>query len=391
MKEQRLVELFDLYLKRNISEQDELELMKLLTDPELQDLKSTLIEKLYDEQPLFYQMNEAHADNIFNEIIRKAKPVQRKLWSQIAVAASVLLIVSSGIFFFYLNKTSKHAKVDKVVITTPKDVKSPATNRATIKLGNGQIVYLDSTANGIVATQGNVQLKKLADGKIRYNGTSTTPTVTYNTLTNPRGSKVIYITLNDGSRIWLNAGSSVTFPVAFTGRERKVSITGEAYFEVAHNAAMPFKVSKGNMEVTVLGTHFNVNAYDDESDIKVTLLEGSVKMSMVKGQSSKLKPGQQAVATDAGKLRIENGVDIGVVMAWKNGEFQFGESASIADVMKQLARWYDVDIQYNGMVTGHIGGGISREVNLSQVLKMLEMTGGVKFDVEGRKVVVSNE
>ncbi|MEO6133770.1 MAG: FecR domain-containing protein [Ginsengibacter sp.] len=388
MKEQRLAELFELYVKRNISEQDELELMTLLIDPELQDVKNRLIEKSYDEQPLFYRMNEAHADNIFNEIVIKAKPVQRKLWSQIAVAASVLLIVSSGIYFLYLNKTSKQATNDKIVITTPLDVTAPAINRATIQLANGQIVYLDSTANGIVATQSNVQLKKLADGNITYNGSSTTPTVSYNTLTNPRGSKVINITLNDGSRVWLNAGSSVTYPVAFAGRERKISIIGEAYFEVAHNAAMPFKVSKGNMEVTVLGTHFNVNAYDDESDIKVTLLEGSVKMSMLHGQWAMLKAGEQAVATDAGKLEIKNGVDMDMIMAWKNGEFQFGEATSIADIMKQIAKWYDLDIEYEGTVTGHIGGVISRNVNLSQVLKMLEMTGAVKFNVEGRKVVV---
>lgn len=268
---------------------------------------------------------------------------------------------------------------------------APAINRATIQLANGQIVYLDSTANGIVATQSNVQLKKLADGNITYNGSSTTPTVSYNTLTNPRGSKVINITLNDGSRVWLNAGSSVTYPVAFAGRERKVSIIGEAYFEVAHNAAMPFKVIKENMEVTVLGTHFNVNAYDDESDIKVTLLEGRVKMSILHNQWAMMKPGEQAVATDAGKLEIKKGIDMEMVMAWKNGEFQFGEATSIADIMKQLARWYDVDIEYKAMVTGHIGGVISRDVNISQVLKMLEMTGGVKFDVEGRKMVVSTK
>ena len=157
------------------------------------------------------------------------------------------------------------------------DVNPPGTNRAAITLANGQTIYLDSAANGSLTTQENVEIVKLADGQIVYRG-SARETV-YNTLTNPRNSKVIDITLADGSRVWLNAGSSLVFPVAFTGRERKVSVTGEAYFEVAHRAAIPFKVRKGETEITVLGTRFNVNAYDDDDALRVTLLERSVKVS----------------------------------------------------------------------------------------------------------------
>ena len=245
---------------------------------------------------------------------------------------------------------------------------------------------LDSASNGSLATEGNTRIEKLSDGQIVYTGKETGE-MEYNTLTVPRGSKIASITLSDGTKVWLNSSSSLTYPVAFAGNERDVKISGEAYFEVAHNAAKPFKVIKGETLITVLGTHFNVNAYEDESSIKVTLLQGAVKVD--RGTLTKLlKPGQQAqVSSD---IKINNEVNVDEVMAWKNGEFQFGEAADIHSIMREIARWYDVDIEYKGDISGHIGGTISRDENVSQVLSMLEMTGAVKFLIEGKKIVVTS-
>ena len=270
-------------------------------------------------------------------------------------------------------------------------MKAPETNKAMITLANGQKVYLDSAVNGTLAMQGNVKLVKLANGQIAYQTASgeTINEIKYNTLTNPRGSKVIDMTLADGSQVWLNAGSSVTYPVAFVGNERRVAITGEAYFEVAHNTAMPFKVSKGEMEVTVLGTHFNVNAYDDESDIKVTLLEGSVKVikgpSTGSGLQTVLKPGQQAQVTN--EVKVVNDADLEQVMAWKNGLFNM-KGTDLAALMRQVARWYDVQVSYEGpQQQKSFGGSINRDVDLSDVLKALEQYG-IHFRMEKGKVII---
>ena len=185
----------------------------------------------------------------------------------------------------------------------------------------------------------------------------------------------------------MNAASSIRFPASFTGSERKVEITGEAYFEVAKNPAMPFTVAVNGMNVEVLGTHFNINSYTDEAAIKTTLLEGAVKVT--KGSAMAiLSPGQQAQLTSNGQIGVNKNIDVDEVMAWKNGKFQFGDKVDIGTIMRQIARWYDVDVEYKGVFTKHFGGSISREVNISQVLKVLETTGDVKYKVEGRKVIV---
>jgi transmembrane sensor len=209
--------------------------------------------------------------------------------------------------------------------------------------------------------------------------------VVYNTISTPRGGQY-QLMLADGSKVWLNAASSLRFPASFVGKERKVELLGEAYFEVAKNAKMPFKVKVNGMEVEVLGTHFNINSYENESTIRTTLLEGSVKINK-NNSSSLLKPGQQAQMNKAGEIKIINDADVEEAIAWKEGKFQF-DRADIHDIMRQLTRWYDVDVEYKGTVSSHFGGTISRDVNLSQVLNMLHLTGEVKFQVEDRKVVV---
>ncbi len=299
-------------------------------------------------------------------------------WKRWAVAASIILVLGLGSYFAFFHKNRKQE--ERVKVIPADDVEAPKITKAMITLADGRNVSIDSLT---ALTQGNVAITKTADGKIIYSGASSE--MLYNTLSNPRGSKVIDMTLADGSRVWLNAGSSVRYPVAFVGKERKVSITGEAYFEVTHDATKPFYVSKDDMSIQVLGTHFNVNAYDDEKDIKVTLLEGSVKVSN-NAANSLLKPGQQASVTN--DVKVINNVDLEQVMAWKNGRFQF-EGSGIEEVMRQITRWYDVEVVYEVKPQEvHFRGGISRNVEASKVFKMLETTDAVHFRIEGKKVFV---
>jgi ferric-dicitrate binding protein FerR (iron transport regulator) len=213
-------------------------------------------------------------------------------------------------------------------------------------------------------------------------------------LTVPRGGGIAGITLSDGTRVWLNAGSSLTYPVVFTGTQRKVIMSGESYFEVADNAARPFIVKKGDNEVTVLGTHFNVNAYDDEQVIKVTLLEGSVKVSQLATKEARLvSPGQQVYITESPgtrpKMELRKNADIEKEMAWKNGIFNFDQEP-ITEIMLQLTRWYDADISYEGGIPEDLFSGIiKRDKNVSQVLKLLEKTNRVHFKIDGRKITVA--
>lgn len=310
----------------------------------------------------------------------------RHLWVRWAAAAAVILFLA-GEYWYFQHQRSTLRQAQAPVAS--QDVKAPETNRATITLANGRKIYLDSAADGELATESNVNLVKTSDGTIIYTSQKGAggEQLQYNTLYNPRGSKVITLTLSDGSRIWLNAESSITYPIAFTGNKRNVQITGEAYFEVAHNPAMPFSVSKKDVTVEVLGTHFNVNAYEDEDEIRVTLLEGSVE---VKRETSnvKVRPGEQAVTGGNGQLVINKDVDLDAVMAWKNGLFHF-ENSTIREVMRQIARWYDVDVSYEGKIPDmKFGGEITRNTNVSQVLKILEESN-VHFKIEGKKIIVT--
>ena len=307
--------------------------------------------------------------------------LSRKYWW---AAASIVLVLGFSTYFLVFNKTLKPSSI--VITTEPNDVSAPQSNKAMVTLSNGQKVFLDSISNGVLAVQGNVKLVKLASGEIVYQSSGElSGKIQYNTLENPRGSKVINMVLADGSKVWLNAGSSLNYPVAFVGSERKVSVSGEAYFEVAHDASKPFVVHNGSMDVRVLGTHFNVNAFeDDDNNIKVTLLEGSVKIS--NGSSNGLlEPGQQALVSK--EMKILNDVDLNKVMAWKNGYFQF-DKASLQSVLKQVSRWYDIEVIYEGKnQPREFVGEIERDLSLSEVLKILEINK-VNFTLEGKKLIV---
>ncbi|MSP08238.1 MAG: DUF4974 domain-containing protein [Chitinophagaceae bacterium] len=294
----------------------------------------------------------------------KIIPFYRQPIFRMVAAASVLFVIFFGTYF-YVTKPSSKTLVNQSIVK--KDVMAPSSSKATITLANGQIVALDGISSGtLVASQGAVNVMKTEDGQIVYKGTS--KQIAYNTLYNPRGSKVISLRLNDGSIVWLNSQSSIRYPVAFVGDERQVEITGEAYFEVAKNLTKKFIVASNGLNIEVLGTHFNVNSYNDNKNIKVTLLEGSVKI--IKGAGTFiLKPGQQAQV--ANEIQVLNGANIESVMAWKNGFFSFS-GTSVEELMNILGRWYNVEIVFNKSIPNRqFGGQIATSANLSQVVKVL--------------------
>ncbi len=305
-------------------------------------------------------------------------------WSRFAAAALIFGVLASGYYLFFQYRAKEPAdSVAKLSIQT--DIAPPSGNKATLTLADGREIDLDSRGNGIIALQDDIAINKGANGEISYVGDATRE-VSFNTLSVPRGSIPLSLTLADGSQIWLNVGSSLTYPTAFTGRERRVKIAGEAYFEVAPNASVPFIVEHENVSIRVLGTHFNVNAYEDEAEEQITLLEGAVQVDK-NSLSQKLNPGQQARVNkkENNGIRILNDVEIHEVMAWKDGKFRFGESVDIGAIMRQISRWYDVEIEFEGNISQRFWGSISKDVKVSQVLKILEATGAVKFKVEGEK------
>lgn len=319
----------------------------------------------------------------------KVIPINRN-WYRITAAVSIVFIIASGIYW-YSNLSNKNniAKAPSARIVKSKKEILPGGNKAVLTLADGSEIVLDSAANGTVSQQGGIKVIKLDNDELIYNsGLSKSSEILYNTVTTPKGGQY-KIVLADGTGVWLNAASSIRFPATFTDIERKVEITGEAYFEVAKNAAMPFRVSVGGMEVQVLGTHFNINAYSDESEVKTTLLEGSVKVTE-NNNTALLKPGEQAgVNNIVGNIAIKQ-VDVDKVVAWKNGLFRF-DGDDIDNIMRQISRWYDVDVQYEGKKPqGHFSGIINRNLPLSKLLYMLKLNE-VKFDEKGKGVTIKSE
>jgi len=301
-----------------------------------------------------------------------------------AVAAAILLF---GAFAIY-QLTQKKSTVQPVSLAVS-DVKPPSQITATITLADGKVVSIDSIGQGFFAQQGNADIMHGKDGSITYeNNGATAANVQplYNTLYNPPGSRIVKIILADGSGVWLNAGTSLKYPVSFAGNYRQVEITGEAYFEVTKNKKQPFKVQvPGRGEVEVLGTHFNINAYTDEATMNTTLLEGSVRVAASNGSTATLAPNQQAQLAET--ITVLDNIDTDEIMAWKEGWFNFNRT-DITGIMRQLSRWYVVDVSYEGVPTKkYFSGIVSRDNNISEVLKMME-GAGVHFKIDGRKITV---
>lgn len=301
-----------------------------------------------------------------------------------AAAASVIIILSLGYFFFQNENTPQ---IVQVAPTKVNDI-APGGNKAILTLGSGETIILDSAGIGTLSTQGGSSVLKLADGQIAYEESANSSNeIVFNTISTPAAGQY-NLTLSDGSKVWLNAASSLRYPASFSGKDRIVELTGEGYFEVAPNQNKTFSVSVNNTVVEVLGTHFNINAYKDDNLLKTTLLEGSVKVVNGK-QNVMIEPGQQAEINQvSSSIRIKKSVNLEEVVAWKNGLFQF-DNTDIRDVMLQIGRWYDVDVVFEkGVPAKRFTGKIYRNLNASEVFKILEVLD-IHFKIEGRKVIVT--
>jgi transmembrane sensor len=304
-------------------------------------------------------------------------------------AAAVALVVAGGDYLFNRWKDTLPASV-AAGRKMPADIQ-PGGDKAVLTLADGRVITLDSARNGALATQGNAVVSKLQNGQLVYaneqpGGADAQPaSLAYNTVTTPRGGQY-EVVLPDGSKAWLDAASSLRFPTAFGGRERVVELTGQGYFEISVNKAMPFHVKAGGTDIEVLGTHFNINAYTDENAVRTTLLEGSVRVKS--GSDSRvLAQGEQASYTKDQEIRVARDADVDAVIAWKNGLFQFSDAA-LEEVMRQLNRWYDVEVVYEGAIPHQqFEGKMQRNLTLSQVLRILERSQ-VHFTLEDRKIIV---
>ena len=312
----------------------------------------------------------------------KTSVIGMRRWYWAAAAAAAVIILFAGIKW----DTGKKDGDAKTVQNYYKNEVLPGGNKAILTLGDGSTVTLDSAKKGALTRQGSSLISKLDSGKIDYTTTNgEAAEVVYNTVSTPKGGQY-QVVLADGTRVWLNALSSIRFPTVFNGNSRTVELTGEAYFEVAADRNKPFRVQVNGMEVAVLGTSFNINAYPDEADLKTTLLEGSVKL--LRGKTDLvLKPGEQGRTADREGLALVKDADVDQAVAWKNGLFSF-DDAGIETVMRQLSRWYGIDIQYEGKPTAALfWGKMERDLNLTQVLDGLSKSK-VHFHLDGNRLTV---
>ena len=403
MEQEKLISLIRQYINGNASADELAELQSYISREENAENISGALETVLAETGAKEAYDAKRFDPLLKNIleadkIRKVTPVRRLHPFRWAAAAAIIILFAAG-GYFYFNKKSEPV----IAKTEIKNDIAPGGNKAILTLANGQQIILNSAANGTITQQGNTKIIKLDSGQLAYqqlatgNGQSAIGNrqleIQYNTISTPKGGQY-QIVLADGSKVWLNSASSLRFPTAFNGKERLVELTGEGYFEVKHDARQPFRVKAGELVIEDIGTHFNINAYSDEETLQTTLLEGSIRVTTSspsgegRGEAEvRLKPGQQAILAENGQLSKINNVDINKIMAWKNGWFEFDQTG-LATIMRQVSRWYDVDVIYEGNPgTEKFGGRISKNLPLSSIMNMLE-SSGVNFRLEGRKLVV---
>ena len=366
-----------LHFLENSDESDLKEIMQGLFSDDLQNSNS--IDPIISERLL----SSIHQKINISQKQEKAKRV--RMWTLRMAAACVVGLLVTGAFLWLNNNSKQTVSNTQANNKKYKNDIQPGGNKAVLTLADGSTIVLDDAKNGVLTHQGNTKVTK-ENGKIDYNASVTgSDKILYNTISTPRGGQY-QVELPDGSKVWLNAASSLRFPTAFAGKERRVEISGEVYFEVAKNKAMPFIVSVNGAEIQVLGTHFDVMAYNDEPMLKTTLLEGAVKF-VKDGNYTMLKPGQQSQLTKNGQLKVVSDVNLTTAVAWKNGFFDF-EGLDFETIARQLSRWYDVDVIYNRKIDDLFYAEIPRNTKLSDVLKALELTGKVHFEIEGKKIIV---
>ena len=366
---------------------------RTLEEGEWREYGRIMLDKELTKRALATFETTAFDHPLVKELHPRMSPMSRISGRWLRYAAVFILIAGPGLYLYQYthNRKTAPASVQAVVSN---DV-APGTNKAILVLGDGTQISLDSVGNGALASQGRTKIMKTGGGQLVYvPDAAGSAAVLMNTMHVPKGGQY-QLTLPDGTKVWLNSASSITYPTAFSGRERSVTISGEAYFEVAKKVNSPFHVRVGDREeVQVLGTSFNVNAYEDETDIRTTLLDGKIRIEqqqrsvvLAPGQQARLHTGLPATASDPA-ITVISHADIDKVMAWKNGYFNF-EDMQFGEAMRQLARWYDIDVVYeNGTPDIPLGGETSRNLKLSDLLKGLA-GAGVKYRLEqGRRLII---
>ncbi|MBO9732820.1 MAG: FecR domain-containing protein [Chitinophaga sp.] len=349
-----------------------------------EDAWTTLIGELHASALPDPAYNPAQYEDAIQAILQPAAPVRKiRSYRWYYAAAAVLLLIAVGGYWLQRPATKAPATA---MATNAHDIK-PGKNGAVLTLGDGSQVVLDSLNNGVISTQQGTRLV-LQNGQLSYDATSA-GTVNYNTMTTPRGRK-FQLLLPDGTHVWMNAASSLTFPTAFTGPTRSVTLSGEAYFEVAAQPNAPFIVKMNNeTSVEVLGTHFNISAYPDEAHLSTTLLEGAVQVK-AQQQTRRLQPGQQLdINATTGIATLNKQVDTLAVIAWKNGILNF-QDKKLTTVISIIARWYDIEVVYETTPPDiTFVGEINSDVTLATVLNFLRESG-MHFRLEGRKLIIKD-
>jgi len=398
---------------RGIATQEELqELQQLIADPQYEEAAAKLLQAGFQSVPNLQDMDEHNSRQMLAAIFEADKMLAPKMGVVSAfrryrwvAAAAVLLLVALGVFFLMHRSNTTTPDNNLAQASQPTDIQ-PGKEGAILTLADGTQLVLDSMRNGFINT-GNEAKPELNNGLLAYHDAepaADNASLTYHTLTTPKGRQFA-LQLPDGTKVWLNAASSISYPVSFSNKERKVAITGEVYFEVAPKPVasngqpaqkIPFIVQTKRQTIAVLGTHFNVNAYEDELVERTTLLEGSVRVEATAPTGTRvpaitLAPGQQAVTGNAAGITKEKNVDVEKVMAWKNGYFNFAD-VKLEAAMRQLARWYNIEIVYEGAIPDiEFWGKMGRDLSLNDVLRFLNKSG-VHFEIEnGKKLIVKNQ
>lgn len=382
------------YVSNTIPYADYNELMDYVQKAKHDAELDAFMRQVWDAQPVTLPFSELESNALYKQIlnderfsapVKKKKPVY-KIWY--GIAASLVLVTLAAALLFNDQHTFKNSS-----LFSKNEIKNdimPGADKAILTLGDGSQIALAAIGNdSLMKRAGNIA--KASDGQLVYGHSAKAGSqLAYNAVETPRGGQY-QIVLPDGTKVWLNNASKLKFPESFTDQpKRMVELTGEAYFEVAHNKKQPFMVKTNQQDVEVLGTHFNVNSYPEENETRTTLLEGSVKVIKKQdksgGNTLTLMPGQQAVLK--GDLLSLTNVDLEAEMAWKNGYFKFNDE-DLRSIMRKISRWYDVDVTYGQNIPDkRFEGSISRFKNVSEILRKFELTGGIHFKVEGRRITV---
>lgn len=373
------------YRLGTLSPTEQQQLRALLHDPAYREQLENLFTEDLSSEEFPVTLGEEALAMVFEQVKLQTAEAKVVSFRPIRWAAAAVAVLAIGIGSFYFSSRPPALPANGIAAEKGEHI-LPGGNKAVLTLSDGSQITLDDMANGEIAKESGVKITKTADGRLLYSVREGLSHVkpAYNTITTPKGGQY-QIALPDGTMVWLNAASSLKYPSSFTGKDRLVTLIGEGYFEVAKDKMRPFKVKTEQQEVEVLGTHFNINAYDDEDGVKTTLIEGSVKVKLPTNKSAVLKPGEQSLVSNDIKI---NQVDANSAIDWKQGLFWFNDE-SIYSIMRQFSRWYNIEVEYRGDVSNvRFGGQVSRMKNLAQVLRIMELTKSIQFRVEGNKIIV---